>query len=109
MGHLHVQPLVDGYFTTPDDFFGDADLTTHPEILDAGGRLRLPIGCFLVRSGDRLVLIDAGVGPLRNETFHGGRLLDALAAVGVGTADLDLVICSHLHLDHCGSASAWGG
>jgi glyoxylase-like metal-dependent hydrolase (beta-lactamase superfamily II) len=102
LGHLDVQPLVDGYFTAPDGFFGDAELSTHPEILDPDGRLRLPIGCFLVRSGDRLVLIDAGVGQLHDEMFDGGQLLDALAGVGVGTGDLDLVICSHLHLDHCG-------
>lgn len=102
LGHLDVQPLLDGVFTAPDDFFGGADLTTHPEVLDPDGRLRLPIGCFLVRSGERLVLVDAGVGPVHDETFDGGRLLDALAAVGVGPADLDLVVCSHLHLDHCG-------
>jgi glyoxylase-like metal-dependent hydrolase (beta-lactamase superfamily II) len=102
LGHLDVQPLVDGYFTAPDGFFGDAELSTHPEILDPDGRLRLPIGCFLVRSGDRLVLIDAGVGQLHDEMFDGGQLLDALAGVGVETGDLDLVICSHLHLDHCG-------
>ncbi len=102
VGDLDVQPLIDGTFTAPDDFFGDADLATHPEILDADGRLRLPIGCFLVRSGERLVLIDAGVGPLHDEMFDGGHLLDTLADVGVGTGDIDLVVCSHLHLDHCG-------
>ena len=102
MGHLDVQPLVDGYFTVPDDFFGYADLSAHPEILDPDGRLRLPIGCFLVRSGERLVLIDAGVGPVHDEMFDGGRLLDALAGIGVGSGDVDLVVCSHLHLDHCG-------
>jgi hypothetical protein len=102
VGDLDVQPLIDGTFTAPDDFFGDADLATHPEILDADGRLRLPIGCFLVRTGERLVLIDAGVGPLHDETFDGGHLLDALADAGVGTGDIDLVVSSQLHLDHCG-------
>lgn len=102
VGDLDVQPLIDGTFTAPDDFFGDADLATHPDILDADGRLRLPIGCFLVRSGERLVLIDAGVGPLHDDTFDGGQLLEALDAIGVGTGDIDLVVCSHLHLDHCG-------
>jgi len=102
IGPIAIEPLADGYFTAPDDFFGDADLTTHPEILDHDGRLRLPIGCFLVRSGDQTVLIDAGVGPVHNEAFDGGRLLDALAGVGVGPTSIDLVVCSHLHLDHCG-------
>ena len=102
LGHLDVQPLIDGYFTTPDGFFGGADLTSHPEVLDPDGRLRLPIGCFLVRSSERLALVDAGVGPMHDENFDGGRLLDAAAAVGVVPADLDLVVCSHLHLDHCG-------
>ena len=98
MGELDVQPLIDGTFTAPGDLFGDADLATHPAILDLDGRLRLPIGCFLVRSGERVVLIDAGVGPLHDDMFDGSPLLDALADVG----DIDLVVCSHLHLDHCG-------
>lgn len=48
------------------------------------------------------MLVDAGVGPVHDDNFDGGRLLDALAAVGVAPADLDTVVCSHLHLDHCG-------
>jgi hypothetical protein len=70
----------------PTDFVGDADLATRQEILDADERLRLPIGCFLVRSGERLVLIDAGVGPVHDEMLDGGRLLDALPASVQGRA-----------------------
>jgi glyoxylase-like metal-dependent hydrolase (beta-lactamase superfamily II) len=102
LGDLDVTPVNDGWFTADDDFFGDADLGAHPEILDADGRLRTPIGSFIVRSRDRTVLIDAGIGPVHNETFDGGRLPDALAAAGVELSAIDTVVCSHLHLDHCG-------
>ena len=103
LGHLDIQPVSDGVFTAPDDFFGaDVDLGTHPEVLDADGRMRLPIGCFVVRTGDRLVLVDAGVGPVRNDVFDGGQLLGSLDGAGVAPEQLDVIVCSHLHLDHCG-------
>lgn len=103
VGELEIVPLRDGTFTAPDGYFGaDADVTAHADLLDADGRLRLPIGCFLVRTGDRTVLIDAGLGRVRDELFEGGHLLDELAALDVRPGDIDLVVCSHLHLDHCG-------
>src|SRR5688500_3177773 len=103
LGELDVIPVNDGWFLPPDGFFGDdADLGAHAELLDDEGRLVLPIGCFVVRTADRVVLVDAGLGVLENEVFRGGALLDGLAAAGVSTGEIDTVVCSHLHLDHCG-------
>jgi glyoxylase-like metal-dependent hydrolase (beta-lactamase superfamily II) len=67
----------------------------------------LPIGCFLVRTDDRVVLIDAGLGPELRELPHGmrlvgGQLPTGLRALGVTTADITDVVCSHLHSDHVG-------
>lgn len=104
VGDTEITPLVDGTFTAPDGFFGPgSDLSTHAELLDADGRLRLPIGCFLVRHAGRSVLVDAGVGPVApTGVFEGGHLLEELAAAGVSPQEIDTVVCSHLHLDHCG-------
>ena len=103
VGDMEVIAVRDGWFTAPDDYFGaDADLGTHAELLNDDGKMVLPIGCFVVRTGDRTVLLDAGLGVLENELFKGGTLLDELAAAGVAPSEIDTVVCSHLHIDHCG-------
>ena len=57
--------------------------------------------------GDRLVLVDAGLGPDRQELPHdmhlvGGQLLAGLRALGVTPVDITDVVCTHLHADHVG-------
>ncbi len=59
------------------------------------------------RTGKRTVLIETGMGNKLSERmikFYGqpAQLLDNLAAAGVAPEDVDIVINSHLHFDHCG-------
>jgi glyoxylase-like metal-dependent hydrolase (beta-lactamase superfamily II) len=58
--------------------------------------------CFVVRSHDTTVLLDAGVGAWGLWRFGDGHLLDALAGLDVLPEEIDVVIPSHLHLDHIG-------
>jgi glyoxylase-like metal-dependent hydrolase (beta-lactamase superfamily II) len=107
VGDLDITPVSDGQFVAPPEFFGpNTDYTGHEDLLDADGVLRLPIGSFVVRGAgaarDGTVLVDAGIGRVKNDWFEGGLLLDALAAAGVALDEIDAVVCSHLHLDHCG-------
>ncbi|WP_284748223.1 MBL fold metallo-hydrolase [Amycolatopsis sp. RTGN1] len=67
----------------------------------------LPIGCFLIRSQDRIILVDAGMGPDLDDAgprrfLIGGQLPLGLRALGVAPAEITDVICTHLHSDHCG-------
>jgi glyoxylase-like metal-dependent hydrolase (beta-lactamase superfamily II) len=64
--------------------------------------MHLPIGTFVVRTGDTTVLVDAGIGPVDLDWLVGGELPGALAAAGVRREDIDVVVCTHLHLDHAG-------
>ena len=71
-----------------------------------GSRFRLPCVSYLLRAGDRSVLIDTGVGPpgLWDE-WEGdveGQLPAALAAEQVTPEDVDVVFLTHLHIDHVG-------
>lgn len=102
VGDIEVVPLSDGWFHMPKEFFPGADWSGHEDLFDHDGKLDLPIGCFLIRTGDTTVLVDAGVGPARRATLTGGQLPAALAAHGVRPEDLDVVVCTHLHLDHAG-------
>jgi glyoxylase-like metal-dependent hydrolase (beta-lactamase superfamily II) len=66
----------------------------------------LPFNAFLARTPDLTVLVDTGVGPPGgSDPFlqdRAGRLPQLLAAAGVEPADVDLVVHTHLHVDHVG-------
>jgi glyoxylase-like metal-dependent hydrolase (beta-lactamase superfamily II) len=109
VGEIELTPLVDGEWSTGPEYFGPtASFAGHEDMLGEDGLLHLPIGCFLARGGplgDRTVLVDAGLGDQFTNAvgpYTGGKLNDELVAAGVTRDDVDTVICSHLHLDHCG-------
>jgi glyoxylase-like metal-dependent hydrolase (beta-lactamase superfamily II) len=86
----------------------DVDWAHHPSLLRDDGRLDMPVGSFLVRSGEQLILIDLGYGPEPPHGLSGGRLLANLGALGVQPGDITDVVFSHLHPDHVGWASRSG-
>jgi N-acyl homoserine lactone hydrolase len=63
---------------------------------------------YLVSSPTLTVCFDTGIGAADTETEAHYRpvrrsLAEALGAVGASTDDIDLVVNSHLHFDHCGA------
>ncbi len=69
-----------------------------------GDRIRLEIGCYLVRSQGRTILIDTGYGPGPIDYIGGlrGELMADLAGKKIDPGDVDTVFLSHLHVDHVG-------
>lgn len=110
LGELLIESVSDGTSLLPADFFGQTEGAVHQSLRSPDGRLELPIGCFVVRTGEMNVVIDAGLGPRTIEfqppggplRLEGGGLPQALAATGLTPADVDLVLLSHLHADHSG-------
>ena len=102
IGEIDLLPLNDGVCKMSQDFYVGLDFATHQELLAEDGRVHIPIGCFLVRTGGTTMLIDAGMGDVDEGWARGGELPGALRAAGVGPEDIDLVVCSHLHIDHIG-------
>ena len=107
VGNLVVQPILDGVAILEPTMFtmaGDepTDWTGHEHLLGADGKLTVPVGAFVVRSGEEIVLMDAGVGETDDEMFQGAALLDNLAAAGLRPSDITIVTVSHLHTDHFG-------
>ena len=102
VGALEVVCLDDGVMQVPTSFYAGFDSTRHPELIAPDGTIHAPIGCFLIRSGDSLVLIDAGVGHIPMRSVEAGLLPSQLARVGVSPEDIDVVVCTHLHIDHIG-------
>jgi glyoxylase-like metal-dependent hydrolase (beta-lactamase superfamily II) len=66
------------------------------------------VHCYLVRGEGRTVLVDTGIGPpatiAAGWVGTPGRLPEELVGVGVDPTEVDLVVLTHLHLDHIG----WG-
>jgi glyoxylase-like metal-dependent hydrolase (beta-lactamase superfamily II) len=102
IGELELLPVNDGLCKLPQNFYVGLDFEAHAELLADDGRVHIPIGCFVVRTGDTTVLVDAGLGDLDVGWARGGDLPEALRSVGVAPEDIDVVVCSHLHLDHIG-------
>jgi glyoxylase-like metal-dependent hydrolase (beta-lactamase superfamily II) len=88
---------------------GDTDpWASHSGHLDPRGRPEFTLGGFLVRTGDRVILVDTGAGTIDNGQYKGGQLLDSLRACGVTPDDVTDVVFTHLHFDHVGWAAAKG-
>jgi glyoxylase-like metal-dependent hydrolase (beta-lactamase superfamily II) len=65
------------------------------------------LNSLLIRTGKQTVLVETGMGNKlspRMAKFYGqpAQLLDNLGAAGVAPEEIDIVINSHLHFDHCG-------
>lgn len=70
--------------------------------------------CLLVEDGDRLILIDNGIGNKQDDKFFGYYYLNgddtlskSLAKHGFHEDDITDMFLTHLHFDHCGGSIAW--
>lgn len=78
--------------------------------LDSRGRIPMDLNCLLVQSEGKIILIDTGMGDKLTEKkknqwgleWPEGNLIDNLANHGISPEDVDVVINTHLHSDHCG-------
>lgn len=110
VGRFEVTALTDGYADMPFGYFTGrtaAEVEQSADAISAARKagLRLAFNQFLVRDGDRLILIDTGPAGALGET---GRLPGALAALGVTPADIDAVVLTHMHFDHISGLVAGG-
>jgi glyoxylase-like metal-dependent hydrolase (beta-lactamase superfamily II) len=74
---------------------------------NADNQILLGLNSVVVRTGQHTVVIETGIGnkqtPKMREIFQNQELLPAsFAAAGVDPAEVDIVVNTHLHFDHCG-------
>jgi glyoxylase-like metal-dependent hydrolase (beta-lactamase superfamily II) len=113
MGTGAPEPLIDavGVLGTYAEFYPDVPAEAwapyrelYPELF-AGDSWRVFCSCYLIR-GDETVLVDTGAGPpgawsVFEPEWEGG-LLPALAEHGVQPDAVDVVVLTHVHIDHYG-------
>ena len=78
---------------------------------DSNNMCNWAMRCLLVEDGDRLILIDSGIGDKQNEKFfshfhlNGDASLEkSLTKLGFHCNDITDVLITHLHFDHVGGA-----
>ncbi len=81
---------------------------------DSNNMIDMAARCLLIENGDRLTLIDTGMGNKQSEKFFGyyyqwgDHSIDkSLKQYGFHRDDITDVFLTHLHFDHCGGAIQW--
>ncbi|MSQ41516.1 MAG: MBL fold metallo-hydrolase [Dehalococcoidia bacterium] len=111
VGTVHFTVLNDGvFYSDAGAVFGIIPRVLWERVsgpLDERYRIPLALNCLLLRSEGKTILIETGIGGKPGDRDAAspaadGTLMDALAAAGVRPEEVDVVINSHLHSDHCG-------
>ena len=114
VGQIEITALLDGYMPLPDQFVLGYDETAARESTAAvyrrfiSGYSSIPVNGYVINTGDKLILVDAGGSAMISETLGG--LTANLRAAGFDPADIDTVLFTHFHPDHIGALlNAEGG
>ncbi|HEX4320702.1 MAG TPA: MBL fold metallo-hydrolase [Acidobacteriaceae bacterium] len=110
LGDFEITILTDGtYYLDGGAMFGviPKPLWEKRAPADEKNRILLGTNTVVVRDGKHTVVIETGIGnklsPKQQEIYGNYALLpSAFAAAGIALEDVDVVINSHLHFDHCG-------
>jgi glyoxylase-like metal-dependent hydrolase (beta-lactamase superfamily II) len=110
VGNITIEPIMDGVARLPLGMTAThragSDWSCAHQPMDRHGRIRVDIGSFLIKTQDRTILVDLGVGPdLIHEAFITGGLMANLSRTTVEPGDVTDVVFTHLHIDHAGWAS----
>jgi glyoxylase-like metal-dependent hydrolase (beta-lactamase superfamily II) len=110
LGDFELTIVSDGtYFLDGGAFFGVVPKTLWSKKVTADDQNRLDAGLnsLLIRTGKKNILVETGIGNKMPDKMiqifkQPAKLLDNLHDAGVAPEDIDIVINTHLHFDHCG-------
>jgi glyoxylase-like metal-dependent hydrolase (beta-lactamase superfamily II) len=82
---------------------------------EAGKKIWMPVICFYVDTGEHKIMVDTGMANTghvseyhhKSEQREGLDSPDALRKLGIDPAQIDIVILTHLHWDHCQNLKAF--
>jgi glyoxylase-like metal-dependent hydrolase (beta-lactamase superfamily II) len=89
-------------------------LWTRTNPADANNMIDISARCLLIENGNKLILIDTGMGDKQSDKFFGYYHLwgndsidKSLKTHGFHRDDITDVFMTHLHFDHCGGSVQW--
>jgi glyoxylase-like metal-dependent hydrolase (beta-lactamase superfamily II) len=109
IGTMDAVIVSDGPLTlhAPEQIFlGPGTAALSGSLTGAGlpaDRIRVEQNCLLLETAGKKVLFDNGLGSEKLYGPDSGRLLDSLREAGIAAAEIDAVVLTHAHSDHC-----WG-
>jgi len=117
-GEVRIHLLSDGTsYWDGGGAFGLVPRARWAKVLPPDELNRVPqeLRCVLIEADGKRILVDCGVGDKPNELIATqydvrrprGTLMDDLARYGIRPEQIDIVILTHLHGDHCGWATTW--
>jgi len=120
VGDVELIPVSDGtVWWDGGGAFGLVPKIRWEKLLPPNAQNRVPMAlrCLLIRTPSATILVDTGMGDkvtpevAEQQSFElerpNGWLLDDLARQGVAPGDVDVVVLTHLHADHCGGSTRW--
>ena len=110
LGDFELTAVSDGLYRLDGGaFFGIIPKSMWSKKVQADENNLVPVGLnsIVVRTGKQAILIETGIGNKLSEKMQmiygqPAKLLENLSAAGVSPEEIDIVINSHLHFDHCG-------
>ena len=114
---MKIYPIETGSFKLDGGaMFGVVPKTIWQKTNPADSRnlIDMSMRCMLIEDGQRLILIDTGLGSKQSDKFFGYyhlfgnfSLESSLAKHGFHRDDITDVFLTHLHFDHCGGVIEW--
>ncbi|MDR1995027.1 MBL fold metallo-hydrolase [Azonexus sp.] len=112
LGNFEITALYDGAINLDETTLKNISIRDRQRLLARqflqGPKVQTAVNAYLVNTGSRLILIDAGAAGLFGPSL--GRVVDNLRAAGYQPEQVDTVLLTHLHGDHVnGLVSPDGG
>ena len=114
---MHLYPINAGNFKLDGGaMFGvvPKSLWQRTNPADQNNMIDIAARCLLIEDGNRLILVDTGMGNKQSDKFYGYYFIwgndtidSSLKNFGFHRDDITDVFMTHLHFDHCGGSIQW--
>ena len=114
---MHLYPINAGNFKLDGGaMFGvvPKSLWQRTNPADQNNMIDIAARCLLIEDGNRLILVDTGMGNKQSDKFYGYYFIwgndtidSSLRNFGFHRDDITDVFMTHLHFDHCGGSIQW--